>query len=314
MTPRPSSWPSSSGCATSTASPSARKTAGPASAEARPHPAGRGPEHPRPAAWSRSGGHRGAAPHLRGVRSRLRAGRGGLGTPDQDDRARHHSRAPRTRVSELEEQVTSARGEHPALRAAVASLTARRELMRSVGGDAAALSGRVGVTRRGHHRPGSRRPGGRVRHSRRGAQGRPLPRRECRARALPARPPHRPGGRPAGARRARLDLDLLTTPDPDVPAAEARAGEAAESLERSRAARQVADRAPRARASPRRRARLRVGGVVAGAPGARPGELRVRLRRGQGTRQRLADAALGVRAGPSGSPRSSPPPTRGSPG
>ena len=155
------------------------------------------------------------------------------------DTTREHLRA---RVSELEEQVGSARGEHPALRAAVASLTARRELMRLVGGDATALEaaseslgdattalGRA-VQEAGFDTPD-----------------------EARAAVLSAgetaeleRSLHDHRTALAAAREVLDEPDslvLLTTPDPDVRAAEARAREAAEAVERSRAARQVAARA-----------------------------------------------------------------------
>ena len=155
------------------------------------------------------------------------------------DTTREHVRA---RVSELEEQVGSARGEHPALRAAVASLTARRELMRSVEGDAAALEaaseslddattalGRA-VQEAGFDTPDEARA----------AVLSPTESAEL-ERSLHD---HRTA---LAAARQVLDepdsLDLLTTPDPDVPAAEAVAREAAEMVERSRAARQVAARA-----------------------------------------------------------------------
>ncbi len=150
--------------------------------------------------------------------------------------AREHLR---DRRSHVEEQVTAARGGHPELRSAVTALTARRDLLRAYREDARAAEAAHDALTEATT-----------------ALGRAVLEAgfddavDARRAALPADAlasleqsvqDHRAAL--AAARRVLDEPDakhLLTTPDPDVPAAETRARRAAEGLELSRAARTAA--------------------------------------------------------------------------
>ena len=69
----------------------------------------------------------------------------------------------RSRLGELEAQVMAARGEHPELRAAVATLSANRDLLRTVMDDATALESARESLSRGRDSPRPSRARGRVR-------------------------------------------------------------------------------------------------------------------------------------------------------
>jgi len=146
-----------------------------------------------------------------------------------------------SRVAELATQVAAARGEHPELRAAVATLTERRDLLHAVRDDATAVEA-------------ARESLGDATT----ALGRAVLEAgfddsdEARAAVLPAEAvsaleqsvqEHRTAI--AAARQVLDEPDawaLLTTPDPDVPGAEERARVCAEALERCRAAHGAASR------------------------------------------------------------------------
>jgi exonuclease SbcC len=147
----------------------------------------------------------------------------------------------RTRISEVEAQVAAARGEHPELRGAVAAVTHRRDLLRRVRDDAIAVeAARASVV------------DGTTALSRAALEAGFDTADDARAAALPPETitqleeslqAHRSAL--AGARQVLDEPDswtLLTTPAPDVTAAEARARTAAESLERGRAAHETATR------------------------------------------------------------------------
>jgi exonuclease SbcC len=146
-----------------------------------------------------------------------------------------------TRMSELEAEVAAARGEHPELRTAVATLTERRDLLRALRDDVTALDaareslgdartalGRA-VLEAGFDTPD-----------------------EARADVLSAesmsaleQSVHDHRTALAAARQVLDEPDawsLLTTPAPDVAAAEERTRVAADALERSRAAHETAAR------------------------------------------------------------------------
>jgi exonuclease SbcC len=143
------------------------------------------------------------------------------------------------RRAELDAQVAAARGDHPELRAAVTELTDRRELLRRLRDDELALA-----TARDAATDAS------TALSRAALEAGFDTPDEARAAALaPTAMAELEGSvqeyRTAlvAARRVLDEADawaLLTTPDPDVPAAEARAVAAAEVLERGRSAHETA--------------------------------------------------------------------------
>jgi DNA repair protein SbcC/Rad50 len=147
----------------------------------------------------------------------------------------------RTRVAHVEEQVVLARGDHPELRAAVASLTARRDLLRSLRSDLTtrdsardALADATTALVRAVLEAGFDDAD------------------EAREAVLSPdsvtaleQSVHQHRAMLAGAREILAEPDawqLLTTPEPDVPGAEERARSAAEALERKRSLHEVAAR------------------------------------------------------------------------
>jgi exonuclease SbcC len=147
----------------------------------------------------------------------------------------------RTRITEVEGQVAEARGEHPELRGAVAELTHRRELLRRVRDDAASLAAARGALDDATTALG-----------RAALEAGFDTADDARDAALPpaslhvleeAVQEHRTAL--AAARQVLDEPDtwtLLTTPEPDVAAAETRSRSATETLERARAADETAAR------------------------------------------------------------------------
>ena len=146
-----------------------------------------------------------------------------------------------TRISHVEEQVALARGDHPELRGAVASLTARRDLLRALRSDVTARDAACdsladATTALGH---AVLEAGFDDADKARAAALSPDSVSALEQSVLRHR---------ATLEAARQVLDepdawqLLTTPDPDVPGAEGRARAAAELLERTRALHEVATR------------------------------------------------------------------------